>query len=121
MSVEQRQEIINMIDHARTKGARLNQACECVEIDAATYRRWQCDGEVLADQRATAVRPVPVNKLSVDERELILLTCHLPKFQSLPPSQIVPTLADLGQYIGSESSFYRILRAPSVRIVAASP
>ena len=110
MSVEQRQEIINMIDHARTKGARLNQACECVEIDAATYRRWQCDGEVLADQRATAVRPVPVNKLSVDERELILLTCHLPTFQSLPPSQIVPTLADLGQYIGSESSFYRILR-----------
>ena len=56
-----------MIDHARTKGARLNQACECVEIDAATYRRWQCDGEVLADQRATAVRPVPVNKLSVDD------------------------------------------------------
>ena len=110
MSLEQRQEIISMIDHARTKGARLKLACECVEIDAATYRRWQCDGKVLADQRATTERPVPLNKLSQDERELILLTCHLPKFQSLPPSQIVPTLADLGQYIGSESSFYRVLR-----------
>ena len=104
MSLEQRQEIIVMVDYARTKGARLNQACECVDIDAATYRRWQCNGKVLADQRATAVRPVPLSKLSVEERELILLTCHLPKFQSLPPSQIVPTLADLGEYIGSESS-----------------
>ena len=99
-----------MIDCARTEGARLNQACECVDIDAATYRRWQCGGNVLADRRATAKRPVPLNKMSADECELILLTCHLPEFQSLPPSQIVPTLADLGQYIGSESSFYRILR-----------
>jgi transposase InsO family protein len=29
----------------------------------------------------------------------------------MPPGQIVPTLADRGRYIGSESSFYRILRA----------
>lgn len=28
----------------------------------------------------------------------------------MPPSQIVPTLADEGIYIASESSFYRILR-----------
>lgn len=110
MSLEQRQEIISMIDNARAEGARLKEACECVDIDAASYRRWQRDGEVLSDQRATAVRPVPKNKLSVEERKLILLTCHLPQFQSLPPSQIVPTLADLGQYIGSESSFYRILQ-----------
>ena len=110
MSVEQRQEIISLIDTARADGARLKQACECVDIDAASYRRWQRDGEVLADQRATAARPVPRNKLSAQEQELILLTCHLPEFQSLPPSQIVPTLADLGQYIASESSFYRTLR-----------
>jgi transposase InsO family protein len=29
----------------------------------------------------------------------------------LPPSQIVPSLADQGKYIASESSFYRILKA----------
>jgi len=28
----------------------------------------------------------------------------------LPPSQIVPSLADQGRYIASESSFYRVLR-----------
>jgi putative transposase len=33
-----------------------------------------------------------------------------PRFASLPPTQIVPRLADEGQYLASESSFYRILR-----------
>ena len=33
------------------------------------------------------------------------------EFGKLPPSQIVPILADRGQYIASESSFYRIMRA----------
>ncbi len=32
---------------------------------------------------------------------------------SLPPSPIVPTLADRGQYLASESSFYRVLRSAS--------
>ena len=33
-----------------------------------------------------------------------------PRFASLPPTQIVPKLADEGRYIASESSFYRLLR-----------
>lgn len=35
------------------------------------------------------------------------------EFAHLAPSQIVPRLADQGQYIASESSFYRVLRAAS--------
>jgi len=34
----------------------------------------------------------------------------LPSYASLPPSQIVPSLADQGIYLASESSFYRVLR-----------
>ena len=41
---------------------------------------------------------------------MVLETCNLPEYKSLPPSQIVPSLADKGLYIASESSFYRILR-----------
>ena len=37
-------------------------------------------------------------------------TCNSPPFASLPPSQIVPKLADEGVYIASESSMYRVLR-----------
>ena len=110
MSLEQRRQIIEMINHARRDGARLINACKTAEIDPATYRRWHCAGQIVADRRATAKRPEPGNKLSVQEREMILLTCHLPEFQSLPPSQIVPTLADQGLFLASESSFYRLLR-----------
>ncbi len=40
-----------------------------------------------------------------------MTTCNAPEFVSLPPSQIVPHLADQDHYIASESSFYRVLRA----------
>ncbi|OSP51604.1 IS3 family transposase, partial [Pseudoruegeria sp. SK021] len=50
-------------------------------------------------------------KLSADERAAVLDVCNSMEFASLPPSQIVPKLADQGQYLASESSFYRILRA----------
>ena len=110
MSLEERQQIIVMINQAREEGARLAPACETAEIDPGTYRRWQHAGQVVADRRATAQRPEPHNKLSAQEREQVLLTCHRPEFKSLPPSQIVPTLADQGEYLASESSFYRLLR-----------
>ena len=49
--------------------------------------------------------------LSETEKERIIEVCNLPEYKSLPPSQIVPMLADKGEYIVSESSFYRILSA----------
>lgn len=113
MNLDQRRQTISLINDARANGARLAQACEAAEIDAATYRRWQCNGVVVGDRRATAQRPEPSHKLTLEERGVILHTCHLPEYQSLPPSQIVPTLADAGIYVGSESSFYRVLRAAS--------
>lgn len=113
MSLEHRRELVEMINAARQEGARLTPACETVEIDSATYRRWHSAGKVVADRRAKAKRPVPANKLTVQERKMVLLTCDLPEFQSLPPSQIVPTLADRGLFLASESSFYRLLREAS--------
>ena len=91
MSLELRKQIIGLIKQARKDGARLNSACETVHIDPATYRRWQKDNVVVSDQRAVAKRPTPISKLTQAEKKIILLTCHLPEFQSLPPSQIVPT------------------------------
>jgi len=75
-----------------------------------TYQRWTLGGEVHADGRPDAVRPVPANKLSDAERARVLATCHQPEYASLAPCQIVPHLADQGLYIASESSFYRVLR-----------
>ncbi|EOG3074246.1 helix-turn-helix domain-containing protein [Salmonella enterica] len=55
-------------------------------------------------------RPAPKNRLSAEEEQQVLAICHEPRFASLPPSQIVPVLADEKRYIASESTFYRVLR-----------
>ena len=48
---------------------------------------------------------MPVNKLSDEERQHVLVIVNSKEFRSLPPSQIVPTLADRGEYVASESLY----------------
>jgi hypothetical protein len=112
---EDRQLAIDLIDEAVTAGARCFKACLVLEVDVRTLQRWTkavAGQHGLADRRkAVAAERTPANKLSDEEREVILTVCNQMEFQSLPPSQIVPRLADKGEYIASESSFYRVLRA----------
>ena len=53
----------------------------------------------------------PKSKLSALERQRLVAIANSDEFGHLPPSQIVPRLADRGQYIASESTFNRVLRA----------
>lgn len=92
-------------------GARRWRACAEAELSLRTLQRWVDEGTVKRDARTTAVRPVPMNKLSAGEREQVLAACNSPEYAQLPPSQIVPRLADQGVYIASESTFYRVLKA----------
>lgn len=101
--------MVELIGEAVQSGARLVKACEVVAIYPSTYRRWQDDEGVRADQRRVAQRPAPANKLSEKERAQLLAVFHQPEFQSLPPSQVVPRLADRGVYLASESTCYRVL------------
>ncbi|WP_457810181.1 IS3 family transposase [Providencia rustigianii] len=98
---------IRWINEAVSSGARLAVACREVQLSLRTWRRWQISP---SDGRPGAVRPVPVNKLSPEEEKQILTVCHQPEYASLPPSQIVPKLADKGIYLAGESTFYRVLR-----------
>lgn len=91
-------------------GARCSKACAEMDFSARTLRRWTKGGVIRADQRPLVQRPEPHNKLTQAERTAVLRVCNSEEFSSLPPSQIVPALADRGQYLASESSFYRILR-----------
>lgn len=110
-SLPERQNIVKWICKAVEDGARRNLACEEIGISLRTLQRWTEDGDVGADARPGAVRPAPCNKLTEEERQQILDECNKPEHASLPPSQIVPKLADQGVYIASEASFYRILKA----------
>ena len=78
-------------------------------LSERTLQRWQVD-QLRGDQRPCRMQ-TPSNRLSVLERQKVLTVANSVEFGSLPPSQIVPILADRGDYIASESTFYRILRA----------
>lgn len=109
---EVRQVALELVDEAIAAGARQSAACAELGVSARTlqrYRAQEAEGEPVADRRPEAEHPAPPNKLTDAERRRILEVTCAPEFASLPPSQIVPILADRGEYIGSESTFYRVL------------
>lgn len=101
--------ILGLIDEAVRSGARLEPACRIVGLTARTVQRWRKD-DVGEDRRKGPQKP-PANKLSQVEEKRILQVANNPEFRELSPKQIVPELADRGEYLASESSFYRVLRA----------
>ena len=94
------------IKEAVATGARRFKACEIVGITVRCLQRWREDD---VDRRSTRVQ-TPVNALSDAEKQAILSVVNTPEFAHLPPSQIVPILADSDIYLGSDSTFYRVLR-----------
>jgi putative transposase len=108
-SAEQRATLTTLIDEATAAGARLAPACAMLGLSARTVQRWQCGAPEAVDGR-TLRRHEPAHKLSADERAELLAVANSAEFAHLPPSQIVPRLADQQRYIASESTFYRVLR-----------
>ena len=86
----ERQQYVAWWREALEAGARKHPAAEVLGLSLRTLQRWLAGPE---------------------ERQAVLDVCNSQEFASLPPSQIVPRLADQGRYLASESSFYRILRA----------
>ena len=115
ISSSDRKQAVELIQEANRNGARLTYACNELNISVRTYERWTREGTIAHDQRPLAKRPVPKNKLTDQEREKIIETVSKKEFMNLPPSQIVPKLADCSIYIASESSFYRVLREKNMQ------
>ena len=107
-SLAERGQIITLVQEAMNSGARQDRACTVINLNERTLQRWQLD-QSRGDQRPERTQ-TPANRLSALERERLLAVLNSDEFGSLPPSQIVPILADRGQYIASESSCYRIMR-----------
>ncbi len=109
ISLSDRKKAIELIQEANRNGARLANACKELNISGRTYQRWIKEGDVKENQRPLAERPEPKNKLTLEERQEIINIVNTDEYADLPPSQIVPKLADEGRYMASESTFYRIL------------
>lgn len=99
--------ILSLVAEAVERGARQAKACETLGLDRRTIQRWKRGPS--EDQRR-GPRRSPSNKFSASERRQVLEVVNAPEHRDLPPSQIVPRLADDGEYLGSESTMYRILR-----------
>jgi len=110
ISAPDRQQAVTLIHDAVAGGASVLHACGELALSPRTYQRWTQGDEIKTDGRPDARRPTPANKLSPEERQQIVATCNQASYQRLPPSQIVPALADQAIYLASEASFYRVLR-----------
>ena len=105
---EDRLKIMSLIDESCNHGARQHKACEVVGISEKTLERWR---KTPCDKRKQAGRDRnPANKLTQAEKDRIIAVCNRPEYANMTPHQIVPDLADKEVYIGSESTFYRVLR-----------
>lgn len=109
-ALEERKTLIGLISEATLAGARQAPACEMLGLSARTVQRWQ-GGEPDAVDGRSLRRHEPSHKLSAEERTELLAVANSAEFGHLPPSQIVPRLADQQRYIASESTFYRVLKA----------
>ncbi|MGF7049235.1 transposase [Paenibacillus sp. DS2015] len=104
-----RQVAMTLIGEAVRAGARERLACQELAITQRTLQRWRSDRSPLEDQRPHAIKRAPSHKLSEPKVQQIVEVINQAEFKSLPPSQIVPRLADQGIYLGSESTFYRVM------------
>ena len=100
--------ILSLLQEATDAGAGLEKACETIDFSIRTVQRWKKQ-EIGEDGRKGPLT-TPGNKFSPEEREEVVTVMNLSTYRDLPPSQIVPRLADQEIYLGSESTFYRILR-----------
>jgi putative transposase len=99
--------VIELVTEAEANGAGFQAACETIGLCARTVHRWASEGKA-ADMRKGPLNK-PAHTLTEAERAEIVKVATSPEFRDLSPKQIVPTLADRGIYIASESSFYRVL------------
>lgn len=109
MAIETRTIILALVNEAVSGGARRESACDCIEVEIRTLQRWEDDvHRTIGDQRAGPTSG-PANKFGVDEIAKIAALVSSKEFCDLAPTQIIPRLADRGEYVGSESSLYRFL------------
>ena len=100
--------IRSVVDEAVTAGARRAPACQLLGLSVRTIERWRAAPTEDARQ---GPRQAPANRLSAAERAAVLETVNASAWRDLSPHQIVPRLAAQGQYLASESTIYRVLRA----------
>ena len=113
---EDRSEALPLIDEAVAAGCRFEIACSELGLHPRTVQRWRREPPGAQDRRRGPLSS-PKQKLSPEERANVLEVANSPEFRNVSPKQIVPRLADRGEYVASELHRSRELtrvRSPEV-------
>lgn len=112
MSTADRMQILSLVKEGTEKGLTQADSCETVGTCERTVQRWRLL-PVLEDGRKGPTT-APRHRLTLIERETMVKIATSEEFINKSPHQIVPTLADRGEFIASESSFYRVMKANKI-------
>ena len=96
IDAHQRKEAIKLINEAHFLGARKYKACEALGLSVRTVERWEKDKGLL-DNRKLVTR-IPRNKLSKEQRDMVIAIADNELYSDLPPSKIVPYTSRLLLY-----------------------
>jgi putative transposase len=105
---QERKIILKHVSIAKRSGASWQAIDDTIGMSSRTLIRWRNDDT--GDDRPDAVHPIPAHALTQEEQQEMVDTANKPEFRSLPPAQFVTIMNDNGEYIASESSFYRVLK-----------
>ena len=108
MSVADRSSCIEMVEQAKASGAGRQASCAVLEVSLRTLERWEKAPEQGDQRRGPETQCA--HALSAQEKQAIVEVSNSSAYRDLSPWQMVARLADAGQYLGSESSFYRVLK-----------
>jgi putative transposase len=108
MSAEARAETLELVAECMRGGAGQGAACEIACVTERTLQRWRLLPNL--DDGRRGPKTAPGNRLTSEEKAKIVSISTSPEFRDKSPHQIVPALADRGEFVASESSFYRVLK-----------
>lgn len=112
MTASDRVQVLSLVAEGTECGLTQAASCEEVGVEPRTVQRWRLL-PILEDGRK-GPKTKPANRLSPTERAKIMAIATSEEFINKSPHQIVPTLADRGEFVASESSFYRVMKAGEV-------
>jgi len=112
IEAENRSQLMDLLQEVLNTGASIKTVANLFGICSRTLKRWDIAINAhgfSVDSRNGSLRHV-VHKFTPEERNKVIETVNDLRFADLTPAQIVAILAEERIYVGSESSFYRIIR-----------
>lgn len=96
---------MTLVETVVAKGCSQRQACKDLEVPRASFHRRNKP----VYHRSPPTRKPPANKVPDAVRQKILDRLHQEEYVDSSPWEIVPSLLDKGEYLGSIRTFYRVL------------